>query len=600
MIAARLRALRESRERGSALLVVIGVAVVMLILVATSLQLTSSTLVRSSTDQQAAQALDAAYAGVQEYQSRLNSNADYESFGNPASTWSAGSAVTLPTGASANPAFGLGTSGSWAAVPVPSGQATTEWFRYEVDNTQYAASGLVRLRATGRAGSTTRSVIATVHQRGFIDYLYFTDFETLDPAVSRVTSSCNAYLWATPSRSGACTNVQFGASDVLRGPVHSNDSISACGTDFKGTVTTSAPSGTLTVPSGCATPLYEGAGGAPAYEAPVTMPATNTSMKAGTYAGSTVGGSPGCLYTGPTTITFNPGGTMTVVSPWTKVTNPSYTSGVASSSPAMCGSISQLQSSGGATIATLPSNLVYVQNVPASTSDPNYSAAVPSNFTCTYSGAGWSYGGAAYPATIGGQTEAPADGWFIHDATTNTNSWTSTNPAYGCRNGDVFVKGTFKGAMTVAAENYVYVTGDLVYTSTTSDILGLVGNNAVIVWNPVTGSASSPQTMLTDSGRTVDAAILSVAHTFMVQNPGWGSVRGTLTVLGSIAQRYRGQIGAGTAQGVLAAGYAKSYTYDPRFAQTTPPRYLEPVKITYGVVRYATTSAAFNADGSAR
>jgi hypothetical protein len=154
--------------------------------------------------------------------------------------------------------------------------------------------------------------------------------------------------------------------------------------------------------------------------------------------------------------------------------------------------------------------------------------------------------------------------------------------------------------MTVAAENYVYVTGDLVYTSTTSDILGLVGNNAVIVWNPVTGSASSPQTMLTDSGRTVDAAILSVAHTFMVQNPGWGSVRGTLTVLGSIAQRYRGQIGAGTAQGVLAAGYAKSYTYDPRFAQTTPPRYLEPVKITYGVVRYATTSAAFNADGSAR
>jgi hypothetical protein len=261
----------------------------------------------------------------------------------------------------------------------------------------------------------------------------------------------------------------------------------------------------------------------------------------------------------------------------------------------MCGSISQLQSSGGATIPTLPSNLVYVQNVPATSADPNYSAALPSGFSCTSSGAGWSYGGTAYPTS----GEAPADGWYVHDFTSNTNSWSTSNPAYGCRNGDVYVKGTFKGAMTVAAENYVYVTGDLVYSSTTSDVLGLVGNNAVIVWNPVTGTATSPQNKLTDSGRTIDAAIVSVAHTFMVQNPAWGSLRGTLTVLGSIAQRYRGQVGAGNASG-LATGYAKSYTYDPRFSQTAPPRYLEPVKITYGVVRYATAAAAFNSDGSAR
>jgi hypothetical protein len=61
-------------------------------------------------------------------------------------------------------------------------------------------------------------------------------------------------------------------------------------------------------------------------------------------------------------------------------------------------------------------------------------------------------------------------------------------------------------------------------------MLGLVGNNAVWVWNPVrctaacgtattisSGSSATYANLLADN-RTIQAAILSVAHTFQAQN----------------------------------------------------------------------------------
>ncbi len=151
--------------------------------------------------------------------------------------------------------------------------------------------------------------------------------------------------------------------------------------------------------------------------------------------------------TGPTTVTYNNNGTMTVVSPWTKFTNTTATSG---STPSYCGSISALHSSAGATVPQLDSNLLYVQNVPADPADPNYSgtdsASLPSGFTClgpdgvtalpdSNGSAGWSYGSVRYPRT----GEVPASG-FVNKLVSTL--WDTTTPAYGCRNGDLFVSGT--------------------------------------------------------------------------------------------------------------------------------------------------------------
>ncbi|MCU1411777.1 MAG: hypothetical protein JWR04_2484 [Rhodoglobus sp.] len=584
-----LRAIHRD-ERGIALPVVIGTGMLMLVLVATSLTVASNGLRKTDTEQDQNGALDAAYAGVEEYQSRLATDNSYYTYGNkdaPFSVATASTKLTLPTGSAANPAFGVGTTGTWATVPKSTPIAT---YRYEVDNSHYSANGSIRIRVTGRVGQSTRSIVADLKQSGFIDYLYFTDYEVQDPDLTGKTQ-CAVHIWE--GRPSTCTSIQFGSTDTVDGPVHSNDTLTVCGSKFLGKVTSSSTSTPIVVtPSGCAKGSYPNSQTAPFLQPEVTMPPTNAQLKKETRNDLTSSEVPlpGCLYTGPTVVTFTSDGKMNVKSPWTKMTQVSETTGVASAAPAMCGTpgtgSNGLGSTAGATIDVIASNVMYVQNVPTLASDPNYSSAVPSGFACVNSNAGWTFGTAQYPVA----NEITPDGT------------SASKPAYGCKNGDVFTKGTLKGAVTIGAENYIYITGDLTYSDAAKDILGLVGNNAVWIWNPmktVTSGSGWNQTtttkpLLTDSGRTINGAILSVAHTFQVQNyDQGGDARGTLTVKGSIAQTFRGPVGL-----VGGSGYIKAYKYDTRFAYMAPPKFLSPVSSAYGVSQFSGVPAAFTYTGA--
>lgn len=69
----------------------------------------------------------------------------------------------------------------------------------------------------------------------------------------------------------------------------------------------------------------------------------------------------------------------------------------------------------------------------------------------------------------------------------------------------------------------------------------------------------------------VDAAILSTKHSWIVDNYLCGSTLSTLTVWGSIAQYWRGPVGSG------AHGFSsKSYNYDERLSTNQPPSFLSP------------------------
>ena len=587
----RLRPLRHDRERGVAMLVVIGTGMLMLALVATSLTIASNGLRKTDTDQDWNGALDAAYAGVEEYQGRLATDASYFTYGNkdaPFSLLTGSTKLVLPTGSAANAAFGIGTSGTWATVP---GSTPVASYRYEVDNSHYTENGSIRIRVTGRAGESTRSIVADLKQSGFIDYLYFTDYEVQDPDQTG-QSYCEKHIWE--GRSNSCSTIRFGSTDVIDGPVHTNDTLTVCATTFKGKVTSSSTSTPIVItPNGCSAGSYPTGQTAPIYQPMVTMPPTNVQMKKETRNDLTNSEVPvpGCLYTGPTVITFTSDGKMNVKSPWTIKTQISETSGVASAAPAMCGTpgtgSNGLGSTSGATINVIPSNVMYVQNVPTLSSDPNYRSGTPSNFSCVNSNAGWTFGSTQFPVA----NESTPDGT------------SATNPAYGCKNGDVFVKGVLKGAVTVGAENYIYVTGDLTYSDPAKDIIGLVGNGAVWVWNPMTTTTSgsgwwqstTTKPLLNDSARTISAAILSVAHTFQVQNYNQGGdARGTLTVKGSIAQKFRGPVGL-----VGGSGYIKAYKYDSRFSYLAPPKFLSPVSSAYGVSQFAGVPTAFSPTGAA-
>ena len=73
--------------------------------------------------------------------------------------------------------------------------------------------------ATGRSNGDYRSVVGTFKRRGFMDFIYFTQWEKRGPLVSGATG-CDK---PRSQRGSGCVNIQFAAGDLINGPFHTND-----------------------------------------------------------------------------------------------------------------------------------------------------------------------------------------------------------------------------------------------------------------------------------------------------------------------------------------------------------------------------------------
>ena len=138
----------------------------------------------------------------------------------------------------------------------------------------------------------------------FIDYLYYTDYETLDPALytgplftgdttytpAQATTSCTTYAYASPGRGVGCTEINFITADQVNGPLHTNDSFLVCGAPhFNGNTSTSWNKSTqprYRTNSGCSgnNPVFANPGD-PKYLSNLAMPPSNSSIKAETAVG---------------------------------------------------------------------------------------------------------------------------------------------------------------------------------------------------------------------------------------------------------------------------------------------------------------------------
>ena len=593
----RLRLTRLRSDDGIAMVMVIGLAAVMMVLVTLALSVSLSGVVKTKSDENWNGAITAAYAGIDDYKSKIANDNTYYQYGNAAAEFTKKSNSKVIPPVDGNPAFGSGPTGTWASVPNPDGSPSPASYRYEVDSSEYANSGVLRIRSTGRVGNETRSVVANLKQKGFIDFLYYTTYEIQDREISGDPVACEKYWWnGRDDVTAGCSEIAFGANDVLTGPVHSNDAMRVCGATFTGTVTTSyqPASGerwrrvnSNNSSSGCATNPFKTA---PAYSIPLNMPPTNSAMRNEVRTDLAEVQRPGCLYTGPTSIKFNSDGTMTIRSPWTKATRVNGSPATSGETPTECGTpgtaVGNLGHPNGQTLDVPARNLIYVQNVPFGTpgagKDPNL---WPSNSTASYP---IKTGTTRYTAA-----ECAASNFVGYPRTSEYVA--SVTKSYGCSNGDVFIEGSLHAQTTVVTDNYVYVTGDITYVNPESDVLGLVGQNAVFVWNPVSRSGSNGNysySSLLPNNRTISAALLSVAHTVQVQNYDKGGDQGTLTIKGAIAQKFRGIVRNGS------NGFAKNYLYDERFRYVAPPKFLSPVSTTYGVSVLVEVKTAYNPDGT--
>jgi hypothetical protein len=515
--------LRVDRNDESGLAMIVAISVVMLMtmipLAIFTQGIQQMPLSRHGQDHEAA--LAAAEAGVDEYLNHLAQNQNYW-------TYSAGNPP--PDG---NDAFT-----DWVAVPGPNNNGGS--FRYSVNTTQTASTGIVYITSSGKVRDLIRTVKVGLRRQGFLDYLWLTDYEIIDPTLSGANASqCQFRAWQRntavggtvygPNSLSSCQAVYWTTQAVMNGPVHSNDGLYVCGNpQFNGDTdtyynqrvsnsvagsTSFGGPGAFKANGSCSNSPDWSRTGDPASGSLLAFPPANTEIKL--QADGSVGGT-GCLYTGNTTITLKSTGKMDVVSPRTLSTNSGCAPG---------------------TNLNLPANgVIYVQNVPTASGDPNRQSC--SGTSC---------------------------------------------------NGIVSLSGTLRGQLTIAAQDDIVIVGNTQYNTYPggTDVLGLVADNDIYVRHPVTSGGANAAGSLTNP--RIDAAMLSLNHSIYVQNWNKGAPLGVLTVNGVITQKFRGPVGtfqAGTPP-VPVSGYDKDYNYDTRLKYLSPPYFLSPTQSAWVRLSYA-------------
>jgi hypothetical protein len=504
--------------------------------------------------------------------------------------------------------------GTWSAVPDTTGGngIVPEYYKFDnpqqVINSSTNALQELEVQIVGAAGFPGKNVFYStiahfVPANGFLNNVWWTNFE------STGTPSQCTYYWNGYTPPNNCTEVDFVPQDSITGPIFSNDSIYVAGGPNFGNygVTTADPNCLFVAPgvnqggnnlgqppspqganNNCA---QTGADEGVTYNAAQSSfgaknfePIPTDNSQLGNYAKQN-----GCYYTGPTTIILNSNGTMTVTSKGTS-TYPNVTSG---SSLKFGGNTSTCPTNG---TASLPTNgVVFVDQGGSNASGVN-----------PFDGNGQTCNG-QNPCT---QTQPGGCGGCYFGQTGSPDN-----------EGDAFVAGSLSGQLTIGANNDVIIQGPISYADCTqwvgtphqsackynnavtgtNDTLGLIaynyveisrpqdGNNNILKYCGQNGALAAPlcnPATPNGGGLTLDASLLGLQQSFIVNNYNIGNVEGQLTVYGSIQQNSRGPVGTHNGNN-LASGYGKTYTWDPRLALYAPPFYLTP-----GTPSWALTSSA--------
>ena len=535
------------------IMTVIGLAL-MAALVLVAVSAVSGDTHLTTRDLQQKQAYEAAKAGIDDYAYHLHANNSY---------WTSCASMAEPgavnlQGSTKNRLAVPGTTGAEYAVELlPSTTQST----YTQCSTTHATEsmlqskdplkGTFRIRSNGYANEAHASIVATFKPASFLDYVYFTQLETSDPVtygskklIEAAEKQCSKtirdgrYTAEIEANQGYCDVISFKTGDFINGPMHTNDAFAICGSPTLGgsaadpVEVSGPPPGWFSaseIPhsgSSCSGSSKNFQGTLTANSAVLTPPPTNEELS----------GVAGAKYKGQVRICLS-GKSMTVMT---------YSE---------------------ANSCTSPSNVQYSGSIPA-----NGVVYVESGINCSkeYSPFNTSY------------------------EITTLNS--------EC--GNAYVEGTYTGQLTIATYNDIIVTGKLCLESCEAKlpfkgegVLGLVANNFVRVYHPEPYKIEKVKNFKGEvieekkvyeckngtgsiQNETIDAAILAISHSFIVDNYSCGSELGTLTVNGAIAQKYRGVVGT-----TGGNGYLKSYNYDSRLKYIEPPSFIAPEKTAWVIGR---------------
>ncbi|HEY4778797.1 MAG TPA: hypothetical protein VIH47_04315 [Solirubrobacterales bacterium] len=492
------------------------------------------------------QAYEAAKAGVEDYAFHLDAtNGSY---------WEKCTNVELPNavnqiGSTAKTRPVPGTTGAKYAIElIPSSTQTRYTQCSEIDPSGSMLEqtgqlpGSFRIRSNGFAGKAKATIVATFKRPSFLDYVYFTQFETSDPITyagektwlpeaykqCEKTMQEGRYAQEIPGSNGVyCNVISFKSGEAIRGPLHSNDAIFVCGNPTFGR----SPADSIEV--GAPSPGWYGG--------------TNAAL------GEARLGSRECPRAEPTF----PGTFKTSSPPLNPPTTNSELSTIAEPAFRYSGQVRICLS--GATMKV---------STNGTCDGSKYSGAIPAN-------------GVVYVFNNSSCVSSKYDPYKVTYETTS-----------GC--GNALVSGeNYSGQLTIAAENDVLISGPLTRQSGTNGMLGLIANNFVRVFHAYpTEKYNAEGKVECGSGAgesrlenlEIDAAILAIKHSFIVDHYNCGNDMGSLTVKGAIAQKFRGPVGTFSGS-TTVNGYSKNYEYDDRLRYAEPPSFLDPVTKSWVIGR---------------
>lgn len=446
------------------------------------------------------------------YAARAGGNAYTYQMNQNSNYWTSCTNDTLPTTA----VPGSTTGEAYSYAPVPANGKTACSATDPIGSLIDTATGTLRMKFVGTSGgipSVSRGIIATYRKASPLDYLWFTQYEALDASISGYTG-CGSY-YRDGVRNSNC-NIYWVSGDTMNGPMYTMDQFLISGSPTFGRypsdkIASLAPS---SICSGGSCGSAHILGTQQSGVAGVTEPSDNSGLL-------TDATNHGAVYSGTTTISLN-GTTANVEN------CPGASAGAAN-----CKS---------STVDLTQKPIIYVTNG-TSCNPPAYT---PFN--------------TPYPTTTVG----------------------SSTYYYGC-SGDAYVSGNYSTSVTIASANNIVITGSVLANNSTgtptgSAIAGLVANQFIRLMHGVSRGTSYSYSQCgsnTDvSGQTlknptIDAAILALQHSFIVDNFDCGNPANTgqLNIFGALAQKFRGAVGTGTAN----TGYLKNYAYDNRLAVLLPP-----------------------------
>jgi type II secretory pathway pseudopilin PulG len=439
--------------------------------------------------------------------------------------------------------------------------------------------GTFRIKATGFSdhGREARSIVATFKNEGFLSFVYYTVYETLDPSTypSRFSSHSRAEAEITcahpfeyesegkrVTRPEWCVPIYFATGDDVKGPLHTQDHVGVIGSPIFGREKgdkiefATAANDSCGSPdegyseeyrTGCGKPEFKGEHIPPPRVEQIQPPSSDNELIPIAEKG-------GYVFEGAREIILN-GASITVRK--------------AGSSEA------------GETKPFPENGVIYVKSTGTCPQYRPYADTYPGNTAC----------------------------------------------------GTAFVRGEYTKSLTIGTADDIVINGNVVTPNiegvpTGSAVLGLIANNFVRIYHPVAESTGEPTcsrffrgehcscssgtynpetkkceyentnarcdapTVFAKEGEegkgtlkdpTIYAAILALNHSFIVDNfqcqEGAGTM-GTLTVHGAIAQRFRGPVGL-----VGSSGYVKNYEYDNRLEAGEPPYFLNPVEAAWKIER---------------